>query len=170
ASIDEYSLASRLSYFLWSSMPDAELFRLAGAGELRKNLDAQVKRMLTDSRSKAFYQNFIGQWLQVRDIETVVIDARAVLAREERVDPERDRLRARFRELRNKPEEEMTAGEKEELAKLRTEFFRRFGNPRVELTGELRQAMRQETERYFQYVVRENRPLVELIQSDYTFL
>ena len=170
AAIDEYSLASRLSYFLWSSMPDAELFQLAGAKELRKNLPAQVQRMLADSRSKAFIRNFTGQWLQARDVENVVIDARAVLAREERVDPERDKLRARFRELRNKSPEELTPAEKDELAKLRTDFFRRFGNPRVELTGELRQAMRQETEKYFDYVVREDRPMIELINGDYTFL
>jgi hypothetical protein len=170
AAIDEYSLASRLSYFLWSSMPDAELLQLAGAKELRKNLPAQIQRMLADSRSKALIRNFTGQWLQARDVENVVIDARAVLAREERVDPERDKLRARFRELRNKSPEELTPAEKEEFAKLRTEFFRRFGNPRVELTGELRQSMRQETERYFDYVVREDRPLIELINSDYTFL
>jgi len=170
AAIDEYSLACRLSYFLWSSMPDPELFQLAEKRELRKNLAAQVKRMLADSRSKAFIQNFTGQWLQARDVENVVIDARAVLGREERVDPERDRLRARFRELRNKPDEELTQAEKDELAKMRTEFFRRFGNPRVELTGELRQSMRQETEKYFDYIIREDRPLVELIKSDYSFL
>jgi hypothetical protein len=170
ASLDEYSLASRLSYFLWSSMPDAELTRLAGAHQLRANLGAQVKRMLADSRSRAFIQNFTGQWLQARDVETVVIDARAVLAREERVDPERDRLRARFRELRNKPEEELTEAEKDELKKMRGEFFRRFGTPRVELTGELRQAMRQETEKYFEHIIRQDRPLLELIDSDYSFL
>src|SRR5260370_14903588 len=55
--IDEYSLASRLSYFLWATMPDEELFRLAQRGELRKNLAAQVKRMLADARSEAMIQN-----------------------------------------------------------------------------------------------------------------
>src|SRR5262249_16105811 len=66
--VDEYSLASRLSYFLWSTMPDDELFRLASGKELRKNLEAQVKRMMADSRSEAFIQNFTGQWLQIRDL------------------------------------------------------------------------------------------------------
>ena len=52
SNVDEYALASRLSYFLWSTMPDDELFGLAERGELRKNLAAQVKRMLDDSRSE----------------------------------------------------------------------------------------------------------------------
>jgi hypothetical protein len=82
ALVDEYSLASRLSYFLWSSMPDEELFNLAGKGELRKNLSAQVKRMLDDSRSEAMVDNFTGQWLQVRDVEGITIDARTVEARD----------------------------------------------------------------------------------------
>src|SRR5262249_47177504 len=51
--IDEHELAVRLSYFLWSSMPDAELFSLAEKGELRKNLEAQVQRMLKDDRAKS---------------------------------------------------------------------------------------------------------------------
>ena len=52
APVDEYALASRLSYFLWSTMPDDELIGLASRGELRKNLQAQVKRMLGDGRSE----------------------------------------------------------------------------------------------------------------------
>src|SRR5262249_32277307 len=51
--IDEYALASRLSYFLWSSMPDEELLALAQRGALRKNLGAQVRRMLQDPKSAA---------------------------------------------------------------------------------------------------------------------
>ena len=168
--IDEYSLASRLSYFLWSSMPDAELFRLAAAGKLRANLTNEVKRLLADPRSRAFVQNFTGQWLQARDIETVVIDSRAVAARDEKVDHEFERRRARFRELRNKPDDSLTPEEKEEMAKMRLEFAKRFGKQRPELTDELRRAMRQETERYFDYVLRENRPLEEFIDSDYAFL
>ena len=49
--LDEYALASRLSYFLWSTMPDETLYQLAERGELRKNLSAQVDRMLKDGRS-----------------------------------------------------------------------------------------------------------------------
>jgi hypothetical protein len=66
--IDEYSLASRLSYFLWSSMPDEELTDLAGKGQLRKSLQGQVERMLKDPKSAAFVQNFAGQWLTLRNL------------------------------------------------------------------------------------------------------
>src|SRR5205823_3774381 len=62
--VDEYALASRLSYFLWSSMPDDELFRLAGKHELRIHLAQQVNRMLSDAKSEALVRNFVGQWLQ----------------------------------------------------------------------------------------------------------
>src|SRR5213078_4065567 len=77
--IDEYSLASRLSYFLWSTMPDEELFQLAERGELRRELRPQLARMLKDSKSQAFVRNFTGQWLQARDVEFVPINARVVL-------------------------------------------------------------------------------------------
>jgi hypothetical protein len=167
--VDDYSLASRLSYFLWSSMPDAELFRLAAAGELRKNLPAHVKRMLSDWRADALVQNFAGQWLQTRDVESIEIDGRAVLSRDEKKDPDRDRVRARFRELREKPEAKLTAEEKAELEKMRTEFFRKFG-ARRDLSGETRYAMRRETELYFGYVIHEDRSILELLDSNYTFL
>ena len=63
-----YELATRLSYFLWSSMPDAELFKLAGDGSLAdpKVLAAQVQRMLRDPRADALAENFAEQWLQTR--------------------------------------------------------------------------------------------------------
>lgn len=77
--VDEWSLASRLSYFLWSTMPDEELFDLVARGELRNQLDTQVRRMLRDPKSEAFVSNFSGQWLQTRDVEFVPIDARTVL-------------------------------------------------------------------------------------------
>ena len=127
--------------------------------------------MLADPRSDALMKNFTGQWLQARDIETVSIDARQVLAREAAADPDMDRRRQRFRELRDKPEEKLTAEEKDELANIRATFFRGFGRPlRAELTGDLRRAMRQETEKVFEHVVREDRSLLELLDSDYTFL
>jgi hypothetical protein len=100
--VDEYSLASRLSYFLWSSMPDDELFRLAAQGELRKDLPAQVKRMLADPRSEAMVDNFTGQWLQVRDVEGITIDARAVFARDKGEEKQLKALIASFG--LNKPE------------------------------------------------------------------
>jgi hypothetical protein len=82
APIDEYSLASRLSYFLWSTMPDDELFKLAEQGRLRAELPGQVKRMLADPRGKALTQNFVGQWLEVRDLEGIYFNERAILRRE----------------------------------------------------------------------------------------
>ncbi len=68
--INEFELATRLSYFLWSSMPDEELFRHARQGTLRKNLEGQVRRMLRDPKARALVENFAGQWLQLRNLET----------------------------------------------------------------------------------------------------
>jgi hypothetical protein len=67
--IDEHSLATRLSYFFWSTMPDATLRDLADRGELRKNLDAELDRLIRDPRSQQFVSNFTGQWLRLRDVE-----------------------------------------------------------------------------------------------------
>jgi hypothetical protein len=67
--IDDYQLASRLSYFLWSSMPDQELFDLAAAKRLHEQLPAQVKRMLADPRSRALADNFATQWLGLGRLE-----------------------------------------------------------------------------------------------------
>ena len=69
--IDEHSLATRLSYFLWSTMPDGELSALADAGKLRKQLDAQLRRMLRDPKARALTENFAGQWLQLRRLGAV---------------------------------------------------------------------------------------------------
>ncbi len=69
--LTEYELASRLSYFIWSTMPDDELFALAAAGQLRARLPAQVARMIQDPRSSALVENFAGQWLQLRQMENV---------------------------------------------------------------------------------------------------
>ncbi|MEA2631478.1 MAG: hypothetical protein QOE66_1697, partial [Chloroflexota bacterium] len=169
--VDEYSLASRLSYFLWSSMPDAELIRLAGENKLRGDLQAQVGRMLADPRSAEFFRHFVGQWLQARDIESVIINAPAVIARDEPPDPEAERRRARFRALIRKPPEELTDAEKQELQAARGTFTRSFRRFReFELTGDLRQAMRRETEMLFEHIVRGDRGLLELLDGDYTFL
>ncbi|HEV3007352.1 MAG TPA: DUF1592 domain-containing protein [Pirellulales bacterium] len=171
ALVDEHSLASRLSYFLWSTMPDEELFRRAAERKLRENLADQVKRMLADPRSGQFVRNFVGQWLQARDIDSVNINAFAILSREEKPDPEAERRRARFRELRGKPADSLTEAEKSELEEARKSFFSSRGRfRRFELDGELRRAMRQETEMLFAHVVEQDRSLLELIDCDYTFL
>ncbi|WP_435018845.1 DUF1592 domain-containing protein [Tundrisphaera sp. TA3] len=126
--VDEFALASRLSYFLWSTMPDDELIRLASQGKLRANQAAQVKRMLADPKSEALVTDFAGQWLQVRDFEHFPIQQKVITRRE------------------NLPKRE--DGEVNELKRL----------------------MRRETEQYVGGIIREDRNLVELIDSDYTYL
>src|SRR5262249_24762735 len=68
--LNQPELATRLSYFLWSTMPDETLLRLAEQGRLQdpKTLAAQVDRMLDDPRSRAFVSSFVGQWLGTQDI------------------------------------------------------------------------------------------------------
>ena len=75
--LDDYELAARLSYFLWSSMPDAELFALAAAGELHEVevLEQQVDRMLADPKAEALIDNFAGQWLYIRALDNVFKDS-----------------------------------------------------------------------------------------------
>src|SRR5204863_508719 len=68
--LDDYAVANRLAYFLWSSMPDQELIGLAQKKELVRpeNLRAQVERMLKDPKARRFTDNFTGQWLDLRKI------------------------------------------------------------------------------------------------------
>jgi hypothetical protein len=118
--ITELELASRLSFFLWSSIPDDELLNLAIAGRLRAPgvLDAQVRRMIADSRADAMTTSFTGQWLQLRNLDKVTPD---VL------------------------------------------LFPDFDD-------NVRQALRRETELLFSSIVRENRPVLDLLDADYTFV
>lgn len=76
--ISDLELASRLSFFLWSSIPDEELLAVAERGELHqpKTLEKQVRRMLADSRAENFARNFAGQWLQLRNLESITPDMR----------------------------------------------------------------------------------------------
>jgi mono/diheme cytochrome c family protein len=77
--ISDLELASRLSFFLWSSIPDEELLDVAVRGKLRSPavLERQVRRMLADDRAEALIQNFVGQWLYLRNMRTVAPDAAA---------------------------------------------------------------------------------------------
>jgi hypothetical protein len=111
-------------------MPDDELFGLARRGELRRELRAQVGRMLNDAKAQAFVRNFTGQWLQARDVEFVPINMRVVLG------PDAPRNR----------------------------------DGRIEFDSAFRKTMRSETEMYFDYVIREDRNVLELVDSNYTFL
>jgi hypothetical protein len=118
--ISDLELASRLSFFLWSSIPDDELLNLAEGGELTKPdvLAREVRRMLADGRSQAMITNFAGQWLHLRNLAATTPDAR---------------------------------------------LFPDFDD-------NLRQALRQETELFFESVVREDRSVLDLIRADYTYL
>ena len=185
AAVDEYSLASRLSYFLWSSMPDEELFRLAARGELRKTLPAQVQRMIEDARSEAFVKNFTGQWLEARDVDGISIDARTVLARdkgeEKEMKRQQEEFRARFAQRAAQAAAGQTnstgltnallqAGQTNQVAGQPQRPFGRRQRPSVELNGPLRQAMLRETEMFFASIVHEDRSITDLINADYTFL
>jgi mono/diheme cytochrome c family protein len=118
--ISDVELASRLSYFLWSSMPDDELLAQAEAGKLRAPgvLDAQVKRLLGDPRSSALADNFAAQWLETRNLDSM------------KPDPQK---------------------------------FPDWG-------PELREAMRTETRLFFDYILRQNRPMADFLDAKYTFL
>ncbi|MDA7932196.1 DUF1592 domain-containing protein [Mariniblastus sp.] len=74
--LDDYALASRLSYFLWKSMPDDQLLKLAGEGKLndRDVLMQQVERMLNDEKSNRFVKDFVGQWLRLYDVNETTPD------------------------------------------------------------------------------------------------
>jgi len=74
--LDDYELAARLSYFLWSSMPDEQLFRLAREHKLHKpdTIESEVRRMLLDPKSVALVDNFAGQWLELRNLDSVKPD------------------------------------------------------------------------------------------------
>lgn len=119
-SISDHELASRLSYFLWSSMPDDELFELASKKTLHEpeTLEKQVRHMLKDPRSRALVDNFAGQWLQLRSLK------------EFKPDPD---------------------------------LFPQFDE-------KLRSAMLRETELFFENVIREDRSILDFIDSDYTFV
>ncbi|MEC7767061.1 MAG: DUF1592 domain-containing protein [Pseudomonadota bacterium] len=113
-------LASRLSFFLWSSIPDIELLDSAKNGTLQNPqvLEQQTRRMLADPRSKALVQNFAGQWLYLRNLRSLVPDA--------------------------------------------VEF--------PEFDENLRDAFRQESELFFESLIRENRSVTDLLGNGYTFM
>ena len=118
--LNDYELATRMSYFLWSSLPDEELFRLAAGGKLHdpRTLVDQVRRMLKDPKSRALADHFAGQWLQTRSLD------------EANRDPAQ---------------------------------FARFDE-------DLRRAMRNETELFFDHVVREDGNVLDFLTGEYTFV
>ena len=118
--VSDTELASRLSFFLWSSIPDETLVRLAEQGQLRKPgvLEAQVKRMIADPRADAMMQNFAGQWLHVRNLQNAAPN---------------------------------------------TDEFPDFDN-------DLRESLRREIEMFFGAVLREDRPVLDLLTANDTFV
>lgn len=118
--LTDYELATQLSFFLWSSIPDDELLALAESGQLStpEVLDQQVRRMLDDPRSESLVGNFAAQWLQLRKLNVVSPN---------------------------------------------TDLF-----PYVD--DNLTDAFRTETEMFFEYNLRNDRPLLELLRADYTFV
>lgn len=117
--INDYALASRLSYFLWSTMPDEALFNAAAAGKLHQPgvIEAEIKRMMADPKAQAFATNFEGQWLELRVLDDYDVDVK------------------RFPDFRA-----------------------------------LRPSMKKEVETYFQAIISEDRSLLELLDSNYTFV
>ena len=198
--IDEYSLASRLSYFLWATMPDDQLTQLAAKGELRKNLPAQVKRMLADPRSEALVENFTGQWLQTRDLGGIAIDARAVLARDSGTEKQLRDQKAAFEakqaaqfaqvaqaaaakaagQTNSQQTNSLTSLlQTNALAQANPQkppqrpppgFFALNVNPPKSLDQATRDAMKHETEMFFASIMHEDRSIDELIECNYTFL
>lgn len=161
ARLDEYSLASRLSYALWSSLPDDELAELAARGELRKNFRAQVKRMLADPKADALSEGFASQWLQSRSVLDVAINSSVVMASE--TVPGATNAAPAVAAA--------DAGARPRGPGFGFGFGRgRRAAPGTELTPEIRAAMKKEAEAYFAHVVREDRGILELIQSNYTFV
>jgi mono/diheme cytochrome c family protein len=118
--ISNLELASRLSFFLWSSIPDDELLDAAVAGKLHEPavLERHVRRMLADTRSRALVSNFASQWLHLRNLAAITPDMR---------------------------------------------LFPDFDD-------NLRQAFRQETELFFESILREDRSALDLLRADYTFV
>ena len=116
----DLELASRLSFFLWSSIPDDELLNVAAQGKLHDPgvIEQQARRMLKDPKSDALVKNFAGQWLFLRNLQSV------------------------------SPNEDL---------------FPNFDD-------NLRQAMRRETELFFESIIREDRNLLDLLNANYTFV
>ena len=195
--LDEITLASRLSYALWCSMPDAELTALAARGELRKNFHAQVQRMLADPKGRAFAENFSGQWLQSRGVLELPINSAVVMAREGRpaaAPSASDAVAAPVAAAPVEPPPLPALPPAELLAAANLPAppalgggptpgangppvrgaRGRFRGPTVPpgtvLTPEIRVAMKQETEAYFHHIVTADRSVLEFLDSNYTFV
>jgi len=121
--LSPHELANRLSYFLWSTMPDEELFQLASTGQLmeRETYIAQLKRLLASPRSRAFKESFATQWLSLDQLGTMRPDTKD----------------------------------------------RQYG---IYYSQNLEDAMRQETQLFFNHILEENLSINDFLDADYTFL
>lgn len=161
-SVSEHALASRLSYFLWSTMPDDELFALAEQGQLRNQLSAQVARMMRDDRASDFVRNFVGQWLRTRDVTQVSVDPIAVFG----LQKEYEALQAQFRNRRGRPFNREPTPEEQQIRNR----FRELRAISDVYDDELKRAMQRETELCVEHIVREDLSLLDLLDCDYTFV
>ena len=138
--LNDYALASRLSYFLWSSLPDQELIQLAGAGKLHEpaTLSAQMDRMLADPKSQRFVQNFIRLWLNLDHIGEMPVSTDFVSFFRDNIDAAmRAETETFFRHIldKNLPPREFLAAN---YTFLNRELALHYGLPPVE-GGQLRQ-------------------------------
>ena len=143
-------------------MPDNELFRLAQAGELRNQLRPQVQRMMRDPRAAEFVSNFVGQWLRTRDVTQVSVDPIVVLGHQE----EFEKLRETFRARRRQPLSRELTPEDEQIRQ-------RFGEFRAisdRFNDDMKRSMRRETEMSVEYIVKEDRSLLDLLDCHYVFV
>ncbi len=164
--LDEYALASRLSYFLWSTMPDERLWQLAEQRLLRNELDTEVARMIADPRFRNVSESFVGQWLQTRDVETISIDPLEAIGARAEYDALRDQLREKFGRDRSQYESD---DHPPDILKMLVRY-RELRELRDSLTNDLRRDLRRETEELFHYIASQDRSLLELIDSRYSFL
>jgi len=165
--VDEFALASRLSYFLWSTMPDEELLGLARNGQLRAQFHPTVKRMLADPRANAIVKNFVGQWLRTRDVEKVSIDPLAVYGLQSEFEELLSVMRRNRTGRRGPPNSDAPVDPETERRRKR---FQELKKIQEMWDNEVRVAMRRETEMLFESIATENRDLAEIIDPGYTFL
>ena len=167
--LDEFSLAARLSYFFWSTTPDEELLSLAEAGRLRAELSAQVDRLRRDPRGVSLARNFVGQWLHTRALATTPIDDFDIFLQEGGAPGVLEARRA-MRAIQATPPAERSLEDKQRYEELVALVTKAYEIPRPNLGQKVREAMRRETELTFNHLLAEDRSVLELLDSDYTFL
>ena len=131
--LGDVELASRLSFFLWSSIPDDELLAVAARGELRTPamLEAQVMRMLRDARSDALVDNFFGQWLLLRNMRAVAPDTEAFLDFDENLREAMERETALFVESQVRDDRSVLDLLRADYTFLNERLARHYGIPHV---------------------------------------